>query len=968
MNTEAAVEVAATDLPAPDAGVCLVPHTHWDREWYEPHDVFRLKLVHVLDEVIARLEDDPAFRFTLDGQTAAIEDYLQLRPENRARVAALVRGGQLAIGPFLILLDEFCCGGETIVRNLELGIAAADRLGGAMEVGYLPDMFGHIAQMPQILHGFGIQHAALWRGVPGVVHEHAFAWSAPDGSAVRCEYLFDGYGSALDMFAVPGKLRELSSQYREQTRVWFGEDPVLGMLGTDHSAPAADLMTRVREHNAGARPNGAPPLTVVTLWEYLSGREGDLTAGLRDVRGELRSHARGNLLPGVFSVRTNLKAAMAEAELALTQAERIDALYSHEDHRPFFDLGWSRVVECSAHDSITGCGVDATADQVAARLASAAHIGRAVTERVAGHLAQAVPSDAHLVINTLPWARTVQADITMTPEPGQVEDAARTQLLGELDTALGDERIASADLEKVLRRIHGRELFGQQIVSHRWGDGRLDFEVAEVPEGAFDPSTLAGEIQAAMSAPDAAEKSWRVVTTARRRSRMLVEVDIPPLGHVAVRPTAPPFAPRSAARSGSRVTASTTRLSNDLLDVVVATDGTLTLTGADGTVLRGVGRLVDEGDRGDSYNYGPLAGGTARDLPDVVRLRVLAAGPIRGVVEVERRYNLPVGLDPTDRNLPIDKTAEFRTRMLVELRADEPFVRLTIDFINTVCDHRLRLHVPVGGRVGESVGAGQFGVVRRGRTAEGGWGEFPLPTFPTTTFVSAGSAHVLVSKLTEYEIVTPEAGTAGELALGRAELTADGGDELALTLLRVVGMMSVNLHPLRDEPAGSEIPVPGAQYLGTSVTTRLAVLPHSGSWEEAEVARWAEIFCHDAVVCRGSGAAGMPLPPPVSGPALHGPAVLTSLRAVHEGPGGGSVVEARLVSVSSDEAQVELDVLRGTRWAITDMRGRPIGSHTELASDQGALPAWSIRTLRSVPGAGSAHPGTAVSQTKEAEE
>ena len=81
--------------------------------------------------------------------------------------------------------------------------------------------------MPQILRGFGIRHAALWRGVPGQVREHAFAWSAPDGTAVRCEYLFDGYGSGLPMFAVPGQLAELSARYRRDTRDWFGEDPVL---------------------------------------------------------------------------------------------------------------------------------------------------------------------------------------------------------------------------------------------------------------------------------------------------------------------------------------------------------------------------------------------------------------------------------------------------------------------------------------------------------------------------------------------------------------------------------------------------------------------------------------------------------------------------------------------------------------------------------------------------------------------
>jgi mannosylglycerate hydrolase len=920
----------ATVDTSPDAGaqIVLVPHTHWDREWYEPHDVFRLRLVHVLDDVLGRLEADPGFRFTLDGQAAAIQDYLEIRPEQRQRVQDLVRGGQLAVGPFLILLDEFCCDGETIVRNLELGIAAAERLGGAMAVGYLPDMFGHTAQMPQILQGFRIQHAALWRGVPASVRTHSFAWTAPDGSAVRTEYLFDSYGNALDMFAVPGQLGELSARYRQETASWYASDPVLGMLGTDHSAPAPDLMSTVRQHNDRAERAGAPRLGIATLAEYLSARPTDPSALalLPEVRGELRSHARGNLLPGVLSIRTNLKTAMADAELNLTRAERLDALYSAEDHRAFFDLAWYRVVESTAHDSITGCGVDATAEQVGARLRSAANIGRAVTERVLDTVAEAVPSDAYVLVNTLPWARVVQAEVVTGAAPAE---APGGQDLGELETALGDERMSSPELVKILRRIHGRELFGQQIVSYSWGQDRLQFEVAEVAEGVFDLAGLTAEIGSAAADDPAGEKIWRVLTTARPRRRLLIQAEVPALGHVAVRPSAtPPSAPVS-------VTAS--HLVNGLVDVAVDADGTLTVTGADGTVLHGVGRLVDEGDRGDSYNFGPVAAAEPVDKPDAVYTHVLATGPLRGLIEVERRYSLPHAVDPHDRDRRLDKTEELVTRMLVELRAGEPFVRLTVDCVNTVRDHRLRLHVPLGEHVEESFAAGQFDVTRRGRSAEGGWGEFPLPTFPATGFVSAGNAHVLLAKLTEYELVS-----------------RSGGDELALTLLRAVGMMSVNVHPLRDEPAGAEIPVPGAQYLGTRVTTRLAVLPRAEGWENAEATRWAEVFRHEGLVRRGRAASGGVVPPPVSGPVLTGPAVLSSLRRVSGAapsdravPAHGEedmtdVIEARLVSTSRAEADVVFGMPDGRQWTVTDMRGESLGEDPRQP-----LPAGAIRTLRS---------------------
>jgi mannosylglycerate hydrolase len=924
--TQAQIRPADVDARS-EEGIVLVPHTHWDREWYEPHDVFRLRLVHMLDEVVRRLEADPDFRFTLDGQSAAIEDYLDIRPERVERVQRLVRAGRLVLGPFLILLDEFCCDGETIVRNLELGIASAERFGGAMPVGYLPDMFGHTAQMPQLLRGFGIEHAALWRGVPAAVQQHAFAWASPDGSAVRCEYLFDGYGSALDLFAVPGQLAGLAAGYRHQTRGWYGADPVLGMYGTDHMAPAPDLMDRVREHNAD--PEVDTPLRVATLQEYILDRaaSGDHLRGLPEVRGELRSHARGNLLPGVFSVRTNLKAAMAHAELCLTRAERIDALHSGEDHRSFFDLAWHRVVESSAHDSVTGCGVDATADQVTSRLATAGHVGRAVIDRVARQLAAAVPAGAHLVLNTLPWPRPVQAEFVVT---GGEEDPlpAQVQAVDALETRLGDEQMPTGDLVKILRRIHGRELFGQQIVEYRWGDDSLHFEVAEVPEGTFDLARLSAEVHAAMEAPGAAHRLWRVVTTARPLRRLITEVEVPPLGHVAVG-----AGHRAAALEDDQVHVRRTRLDNGLVTVEVASDGTLTVTGVDGTALRGVGRLVDEGDRGDAYNFAPAAQAEPVDAPESVTTTVLARGPLRGVIAVERTYRLPVGIDAQDRDTRSEQTRALHTRMLVEVRRHEPFVRVSLDLVNTVGDHRLRLHVPLGEQVSQSFGAGQFDVTRRGRSAEGGWGEFPLPTFPATGFVSAGPAHLLLDKLTEYEVVTPE---------------RSGADELAVTLLRAVGMMSVNVHPLRDEPAGSQIPVPGAQYLGQAVPTRLAVLAHRGGWEAADAARWAEVFRHDPVVYPGTAPAGAPLPPPVAGPRLEGPAILTSLRTVAGRSEVGQrseeteeeVLEARLVNLSDREVVATLGLPDGRDWVATDLRGQSTGSPVDR------IPAHGIHTMR----------------------
>ena len=194
------------DASARQTTIHLVPHTHWDREWYRPFQSFRMQLVDLVDRVLEMLEAEPDFAFTLDGQLATVDDYLEIRPEQTDRLKGHVASGRLAIGPWQILMDEFLVSGETLVRNLEMGWARALAFGEPMHVGYLPDMFGHVAQMPQILRRAGIGRR---RGVArrsGGHRSPRISVGAPDGSWVRAEYMPSGYGNAAGMFAVPDRL------------------------------------------------------------------------------------------------------------------------------------------------------------------------------------------------------------------------------------------------------------------------------------------------------------------------------------------------------------------------------------------------------------------------------------------------------------------------------------------------------------------------------------------------------------------------------------------------------------------------------------------------------------------------------------------------------------------------------------------------------------------------------------------
>ena len=371
--------------------VAVVPHTHWDREWYLPFQAFRLGLVEVLDEFLPRLESDAGYdRFLLDGQMAVVDDYLELRPEAAEVLRRLAEAGRLTVGPWYILMDEFLVSGETIIRNLQLGLERAYAFGGAMSVGYLPDMFGHVAQMPQLLRLAGFEHAVVWRGVPAAVDRSAFWWQAPDGSTVRAEYLLVGYGNGAAMPDDPAALvRRVEAHEAETARFALGADaPMLWMNGTDHQAPQPWLGEVLAAANAA---QDHFQFTVSSLPEYLAKAP---TEGLPSWRGELRSGARANLLMGVASNRVDVKIAAARAERALERvAEPLCALWLAPDKWPGAELrlAWENVIRNSAHDSICACSHDLVGTSVLHRYSEATTIAEVLRRRALQAAAAVMP-------------------------------------------------------------------------------------------------------------------------------------------------------------------------------------------------------------------------------------------------------------------------------------------------------------------------------------------------------------------------------------------------------------------------------------------------------------------------------------------------------------------------------------------------------------------------------------------------
>jgi len=227
-------------------------------------------------------------------------------------------------------MDEFMVSGETMVRNLQRGMLRASELGGVMPVGYLPDMFGHVAQMPQILRLAGLEHAVVWRGVPGTVDKNAFWWTAPDGSRVRAEYLYGSYSNGRDLPEDPEKLVARATGYQHELGSLLLDDGgILLMNGTDHHLPQAELGAVVAAANAA---QDEYRFSITSLAEYLAHQP---VTDLPEWRGELRSGARANVLMGVASNRVDVHQACAAAERSVERrAEPLAALFLPTEQFP----------------------------------------------------------------------------------------------------------------------------------------------------------------------------------------------------------------------------------------------------------------------------------------------------------------------------------------------------------------------------------------------------------------------------------------------------------------------------------------------------------------------------------------------------------------------------------------------------------------------------------------------------------
>ena len=710
----------------------VISHTHWDREWYFTLQDFRTRLVDLIDALLDLLDRDPGFRtFHLDGQTVVLEDYLEVRPEREADLRRLIKDGRILIGPWYLLNDEFLTSGEATVRNLQIGRQICEDYGSNMRIGYLPDQFGNIGQMPQILAGFGIDTAVFGRGWQLVDDRKCeFLWRAPDGSEALTSFMVHWYNNLQRIPEDPDEGLAFVERARDALDAVTHTGQLLMMNGVDHLF-AQENLAPILESLRGRLPE-TDEIRHSTLPDYFEAvraevAERGIELGVHD--GELREDRHGQILAGTLSTRMYLKQANDACQrllervtepLATMASVAASGAYAYPES--FLLIAWKHLLQNHPHDSICGCSIDHVHVDMKQRFRDAEQIGRLQSERALTALAQrldtsAAPEGAATVVvaNPLPWERTdpvtVVVDFPMPDAPHAV---------------------------KV-----------------------LDAAGEEVPAGVVEVKATARRIWSPIALPKSEPVRRFVLSLVAEAvpATGLKTLHIAPAGWQAPEPPELLIDPRT--------------VENEYLRVTVEPNGGLTLLDkVTGYTYRDLLTIEESGDVGDEYRYlAPVADRTYTTHGCSPSITVLESGPARVRIEIRGVFEVPEASTSTGRATDLVGCG-FRTVLSVSRGVPRVDVETTIT--NAAKDHRVRVAFPTDLETDVAQAEGQYDVVTRSRPPA----EWPHATQcqPQQGFVAAGDGHrglcIVNQGMPEYE------------------LGNDARRTLYLTLFRAVGALS----------------------------------------------------------------------------------------------------------------------------------------------------------------------------------
>ncbi|MBF2569089.1 mannosylglycerate hydrolase [Listeria welshimeri] len=764
--------------------VHVIPHSHWDREWYFTSSRSTIYLVKHLKEVIETLEAKEDYHFYLmDAQSSLIEDYLRYCPEDKTRLEKLITDKRLITGPWYTQTDQLVISQESIVRNLLYGTRIAHEMGHSMAVGYVPDAFGQGGNMPQIYNEFGISKFLFWRGVAdNRLKQTEFIWRGDDGTEMLAEQIPFGYYYGAN---IPENEAELKKYLDEQ----------IGALEKKASTPNVYFPNGLDQ--APVRKN--LPELVAKFNELDSTREyqiaspetffADLEQDVMDlpvIAGELTEGKHSRLHKSIFSTRADLKQANNEIENFLSNVLEpvLSVSYSLGNRYPHNELAeiWKLMFENAAHDSIGGCNSDTTNRDVKHRYKLASDLATNLLDlnmRLISEKIEQKQAFQFTIFNPLPYEKSgvIKMSAYIPDDNFTMEDTQGNTLPYTI--------LEQTDLTEYVLNQH------------------IDLNPSKavyLPKKVF-------------------------------LATMLVEVNnLPALGYDTVYFN---LEKETAEQEPKQSTAS--KIENEFYEIQLADNNSLTIhdkkanrTYTDQMVF------VENGDDGDSYNYSP----PRKDLVITSKEAVVnsvdsSVSSVNQTLTISFKLNVPYNLEERANR---EKTKEMTIKTIISLRKNEELIRFDVQIANQVLSHRLCVTFATEIASKFSTADQLFAPIKRPvRLPEMDvweaeeWQEAPISIEAMQSFVSlhdeVHGVAVLTEGVREYEII------------------GDNYDTISLTLFRTFSHMGKTDLLYRPGRASGEsiVATPDAQLLG-EINATFALTLFESSFDEANIAKKAKEY------------------------------------------------------------------------------------------------------------------------------
>lgn len=858
--------------------VHITPHMHWDREWYFTTEESRILLVNNMEEIMTRLENDPDYKYyVLDGQTAVLEDYFAIKPENKARVRALVQAGKFIVGPWYSQTDTMQVSGESIVRNMLYGLRDCLALGEPMKIGYLPDSFSMSAQLPAIYNGFGINRAMFWRGCSERhgTNKTEFVWQSNDGSEVTVQVLPLGYAIGKYLPQDEAGLRARLDKYFPVLEKPSVTKDILLPNGHDQMPIQQDIfevMDKLREIYPDKEFK-------ISRYEEVFERIEALRDQLDTVKGEFNDGKYMRVHRTISSTRMDIKLIHAEVENKIVNI--LEPLASiawklgFEYHHGLIEKMWKESMKNHAHDSIGCCCSDKVHAEILSRyiLADdmASNLINFYKRKIADHMPAREGCDKLVMFNLSPYNREEVINTTITIRAEQFN--------------LFDEH--GTPVEYFIQ--------AQRVID----PGKIDRQI--VHYGNYDPF-IEYDIQ--------------------------IKRNVPAMGFTTLHIQANQQGKQKAAE------AKESHLENEFYRIDVNANGTLNIFDKEsGHLYEQALRLEDGSDDGDEYDYSPSRQEWLLYSDEFAASVNVKHEAFQSVATIKLRMDLPENLQQREARAGQDGFLDVNCQVVLKQGSRRIEVRMELD--NQADDHRVRVLVPTPFVSQTVVADNQFGLITRptndpemANWEADGWKEAPVPVYQLMNFAALENARggmaVMSNGLREFEVISSK---------GNEER-----DTFALTLLRGIGTLGKENLLLRPgRPSGIKIPTPDSQVRG-KIVCNFTLFGFVGNHIDANIMAHARdnvtpIECYNKIPYNAMklnvGAQNLPLTYSLLSKSQHG-AVLSVLKKAED-------ENALIVRVynPSESASINDNIVFTapvTSWQETQLDEKVIAGELEMAA------------------------------------